>query len=214
MMTYLDDYRNRIGQSSSDSLIDSSKKSVTKMFTSHPFYQSVMINNSPFEAIVVQSKKSEDKQMLLLPDTQIDIGSIALVSGVNYLVFDFLGEGIHDIYPTATLKRCNSTFPIQSNKTKVLKGHNEFGKPLYEETYAINKLEPCVVESKNYSFDSNDQLSLPENTILISLKYQQSDTITLNVEFDMYNTKYKIVNMDYTNIINEKGIIKITAERV
>lgn len=216
-MGYLDLFRQRIlsnGEKSTDGIVNTSKQTIKNNFSNSLFSETVLINGIEYEAIITQEKKSEDKKLLLLPNTTVAIGSTVEMNNNSYLIMDFQGEGIHEIYPSATLKKCNSTYPIKSNKTRVLKGHNQLGKPVYEDTYSIDKLEPCIVDYGTGSTDTESQLVIPKNTIFVTLKYQQSDTIDYNYEFEMYNNKYKIKDIDYTKVINEKGIIKLIAERV
>lgn len=97
---------------------------------------------------------------------------------------------------------------------KTVKGYTQLGKPIYEEFYTVDKLEPCIVETSSGSANTDAQLVIPRNSIFITIKYQPSETIAINYQFTMYNNKYKIVDIDYTKVINEKGIIKILAERV
>jgi hypothetical protein len=213
-LDYLDQYRIRLGDSSKDELKNSSKKNILKKFNSHPYLQSVMINNMATNVIVTQSKKSEDKQLLLMPESKVDIGSNVVIANISYLVMDFQGEGINEIYPSAALKLCNSTYPIKANKTRLLRGHNSLGKPIYEEVYEVDTTTPCIVQMGTDSTNTDAQLVIPRNMMYLTLQYQQSDTLDYNYEFEMYTNKYKIIDIDNTKVINEKGIIKIIAERV
>jgi hypothetical protein len=216
-MSYLNLFRQRIlssGNKPTDGIVNASKQTIKNNFSNSLFSEIVLINGMEYEAIITQDKKSEDKKLLLLPDVQVDIGSVVELNSNLYLIMDFQGEGINEIYPSATLKKCNNTYPIKVNKTSQLKGHNQLGKPVYEDVYSVDKLEPCIVESGNFATDTDSQLVIPKNTLFITLKYQLSDTINYNYEFTMYNNKYKIKDIDYTKVINEKGIIKLIAERV
>jgi hypothetical protein len=216
-MSYLNLFRERIlssGNKSTDGIVNASKQTIKNNFSNSLFSEIVLINGIEHDGIITQKEKSDDKKLLLKPDVQVNIGSVVEVNIDSYLVMDFLGEGINEIYPSATLKLCNSTYPIKSNKTKVLKGHDTFNRPVYENIYSVDRLEPCIVESGNFTTDTESQLVIPKNTMFITLKYQQSDTIAYNYEFEMYNNKYKIKDIDYTKVINEKGIIKLIAERV
>jgi hypothetical protein len=212
MSSYLDRYKSRVNQS--DKLIANTKSSNLKTFNSHPFYSLVDIEGVQTGVIVVQDdNKSEDKKLLFKPDTSINIGTVVKMNELNYLTMDFLGEGINETYPTAILKLCNSTFPIQMNKTQVLVGYDKLNRPVYEDAETI-KQEPCIVETGYYYRGMNDQITLPQDRIMVTLKHQDSPSLQENNEFIMYNSNFKITFIDYSKVINGKGIITITGERV
>ena len=208
---YLTEYANRINKTS---LVESSKQTFIKMFIGNPNYRLQVIDGIQYETLYSQGKNSDEKSLLFTPNTKVDIGSVVEIDINSYLIMDFQGEGINEIYPSATLKKCNSTYPIRLNKTKILKGHNQLGKPIYDEVYEVDRNEPCIVDLGNYTTNTDNQLVIPENVMYLTMRYQQSETLVVNYEFTMYNNKYKITDIDYTKVINDKGIIKVIAERV
>jgi hypothetical protein len=174
----------------------------------------VRINNSINSAMLVYQKYDSESTIkkVIGRIEDIEIGNVLTIDETNWLIITYPED--NKIYRKAEIQLCNSNYPIKTNKTRVLKGHDGLGKPIYQESYAINKVTPCIVETKTSSADTNAQLSFPNNSILITVKYQTSDTLKENFEFNMYNDKYKVINVDYTKVINEKGIVKILAERV
>jgi hypothetical protein len=209
-------YRRRLqrsGNTLQESVINNTTQSANRLFENSPFSQEVLINDAPFEAIVTQGKTNEDKTMLLQSSNSANIGDIVEINTKSYLMLDFKNEGINDIYPTGTLKLCNSTFPIQTDKISVLIGHDEFGRPVYDEQI-ITENVPCIVESR-YSFTRGEhQISLPDSRIEVMLKYYNSETLKLGKEITVYSDPYEIKNIDYTKVINGKGIVVLSAERV
>jgi hypothetical protein len=209
---YLSEYRDRVSKSS---LTEHTKQAFVKMFIGNPNYRVLNINGTQYETLYSQGKNSNEKSLLFVPNTKVDIGSVVDLNSHHYIIMDFQGEGINEIYPSATLKLCNSTYPIKLNKTSnMVWGYNQLGKPMRVETYEIDRLEPCIVEIGNSTANTESQLVIPKNNMYITIKYQQSDTIQIDYEFAMYNNKYKITDIDYTKVIADKGIIKILAERV
>ncbi|WP_299831225.1 hypothetical protein [uncultured Metabacillus sp.] len=199
---------------STNLVISENKQFFNDSFNDSLFYQIVLINDVEFEAIVKQEKKSEDKKLVLRPDTEISVGSVVSVNNSSYLAIDFLNEGINEIYPTATLKLCNSIFPIPGEITKVLIGTDpKTGRPIYDEQVTYTS-EPCIVESQYSKSSEVNQFKVPEGTLVISMKYQTSEKLKIDYEFEMYGSKYKVANFDYTGVIGEKGIMKIIAEKV
>ena len=204
-----------------DGLLSNSKHQINDTFSQSFFTEKALIDGLEQDVILKQEKKSENKKVIFKPDTSINIGTVISINSVNYLTFDFLGDGVYSVYPTATVKLCNATFPIKFNKTKILlrddNGNiikDQFGRPVYKEGYEIEKDEPCIVETKviNSLSDSN-QIQLPNGQIQITLKYQPSDTIQLNYVFNMFNDSFKIIDIDYTKVINNIGIVTIRAKR-
>lgn len=215
-MSYLTEYRNRLRLMGSDvktSTINSTKTSVNNAFTNSLFTDFIKVNGIQFEANITQKKESSDKQVLFRPDTKIDIGSVVEIKGKSYLVIDFIGEGINEIYPTAKLKLCNSTFPIQSNKSQILVGTDSEGRPIYQDTYETTYL-PCVVTDKLYVNNADEQLPLPEGKLLIIVQFIDFNMVKENYEFTMYNSAYKVTSIDYTKVVNNKGYITIHADKV
>jgi hypothetical protein len=178
----------------------------------------IKINNSSTEYEIIVNDANEwqkEVDVIWLVKKSIfqpNVGDFIEFQGNKYLSV-FVPEE-RETYWSSKARLCNSTYPIKLTKTTVLVGHNTLGKPMYKDSYEIDRQEPCIVESRNYATDTNAQLIIPNNSVLITIKYQPSDTLVVNYEFTMYNNKYKIVDIDYTKIINEKGIIKILAERV
>lgn len=217
-MTYLSDYRNRVSLSSSDRLINSSKQNLIDKFNKHPYYQTVLINDIQFDAIVTQSSKSQDKKMLLKPDIDIDIGSVVKIGTNVYLVSDFLSNGINDLYPVATLTQCNYTLQLKGDEIRrTLVGNNRFNEPQYEIVYNTLFI-PCIIKSTTDSFNSTDldqPINLPNGKLRIIITYNEANKIVKeNDEFTIYNRKYKVVGLDFSGVFNEKGIITLNMERV
>ncbi|PLR72313.1 hypothetical protein [Bacillus sp. UMB0728] len=217
-MSYLDLYNRRLnsaGNSSSESIINSTKQSINGSFSSSLGYQTVLIDGVEKESIISQGKTSDDKKILLLPDEKLNIGSLVYIGDFHYLTLDSFNEGINEVYPTGVLKKCNSTLPIQSGKTRVLIGNNpRTGEPIYDWVEGEETLVPCVTETKYSIRENNDKIPIPDGTMLITMQYKESLPIQHNFEFSMYDERYKVLNIDKTKVLNGKGIIVITAERV
>jgi hypothetical protein len=213
---YLDEYRSRLSKMS---LVDHTKQSFVKMFIGNPNYRVLTIDGVQYETLYSQGKVSNEKSLLFTPNTKIDIGSVVLINNNNYLIMDFQSEGINEIYPNATLKLCNSTYPIKSGKTKTLKldsnGNpvlDKFDNPVYIYTEGANINIPCIVESSIIAADENKQLPLPQGQLRVTMSYR--DDIKVNDTFSMYSNSYKIRNIDYTKVINNKGIMVLAVEEV
>lgn len=217
MSDYFQTFKDLVNQKqfqSDNSLMDRNKEVFADNFDTSPLSTTVTVNDVNTVAMVRQEKDSNKKKLIFRPDTKIDIGSVIRIKSSYYLTLDFLSEGINEVYPTAKVQLCNSTLPIQSGKTRVLIGHDRDGRPVYKDEYAVNKLEPCIAETKYLSSNENDQLPLPEGRINITLKYQEADNIQPNKQFSMYGNTFKITDIDLTKVINGKGIMIVSAERI
>jgi hypothetical protein len=216
---YLNQYRDRVNKTAADRLIDHSKQMFTQKFIGNPNYKVLTINGVQFETLYSQGKTSDEKSLLFTPNTKIDIGTVVDLNSNHYLIMDFLGEGINEIYPSATLMKCNSTYPIKGNKTKVLKLDTQgkpildkFGDPVYTYTEGAITNLPCIVESSIIGTDENKQLPLPQGQLRVTMQYRND--VKVNDTFTMYNNTYKIRSINFTKVINEKGIIMLSVEQV
>lgn len=220
-MSYFDVYKSRLkayGNSSDEVTINTSKYIVNKSFDDSLFSTVISIDGVNIDVIVNQGNVSDEKTVLLRPDKVVNKGAIAIIEGLNYLIIDF---DTNKVYPIAKAKLCNSTFPIKTNKTLVQKTdqngnpvYDRFGDPVYIEVGGELVNEPCIVETTFLSRDQNTQLPLPEGRIHITLKYQKADCLKINYEFNMYNSRYKIYDIDYTKTISETGLMTIIANKV
>ncbi len=91
---------------------------------------------------------------------------------------------------------------------------DKFGDPVYQWVDGEEMLIPCIVESSIKNNEANKQLNLPDGRIVITMKYQQIDNVKNNEKFQMYDNTYNIVNIDKTKVINEIGLMTITADIV
>jgi hypothetical protein len=172
----------------------------------------VLINDTVETRLMIYGKygaDSDTKSIIGYP-ADIERGNVVKVDEENWLVISYPVD--NKVYRKAEMRVCNATFPIISDKTKVLKGHDDFGRPIYEYVSNTNHT-PCIVESR-YSFTRSDQqITLPDNRIEIMIKYVESESLQLDAEFEMRDGTYKIKNIDYSQVINDKGILVISAER-
>lgn len=189
------------------------KRTFAENFGNSMVTENVTIDSELYEVMVKQEKNSENKKIILKPDSKVKIGSIVKIKELSYLIMDFLCDGINEIYPTATLKLCNSIFPISSNKTSDLIGYNDFDEPIYDEVL-IEVTSPCVVSNSTQSANTDEPINLPEGQIEVTIPYTESENILEGKEFKMYHATYKIIGIDYTKSINQTGLIIIKGKRV
>lgn len=200
------------GNNNMKNLVSSNKDIVNNNFDSSLFSETVLVDGVSYDVIQTQEKQSEDKKLLFKPDTVINKGAVVVMNNKNYLVTDFLSEGINSIYPTAQLKLCNSIYTIVT-QPKII-GYDSLDNPIYDSTSPTNTDIPCIVESSIPSDSTYQAINLPENRLKITIPYTINSEIAIDKEFNMYNATYKIKGIDYTQSINQVGLMILTGERV
>lgn len=213
-MDYTDRYIHRLnykGSNPNEARSNTSKRITNAQFTTSPSFYVVKLNGIDTDSIVNEDAKYDEKQIFFRPDSLVDIGSVVDYKGKKYLLMSFVDN---EIYPKGDLKFCNSLFPLQSETTKILIGNDpNTGRPIYDEVFTYSN-EPCVAESQYSKSSEVNQFVIPEGRIVITMKYQTSESLALDYEFSMYGNKYRISDFDYTSVIDNKGIMKIIAEKV
>lgn len=179
----------------------------------------VLINNSIESKVLVYQKYDAESTVKKVIGrlSDVEIGNVMTIDNVNWLVITVPEH--NKIYRKAEMQLCNSTYPIKSNKTRVLKVDSngkpvtdKFGDPIYTYTDGTNLNLPCIAESSFMAADENKQLPLPQGQLRITMPYRND--IKVNDTFPMYNNTYKIRNIDYTKVINGIGIMILSVEQV
>jgi hypothetical protein len=173
----------------------------------------VTINETINSRVLIYQKHDADSEtkQVIGQIADIERGNVLKQGDLHWLIITLPED--NKIYRKAEMKLCNSTFPIQMNKASVLVGTDEYGRPEFE-TVESTKQEPCIVEPRYFFKGMVDQMTNPQDSIAVTLKYQESDSLQENQEFDMYKSRYKITFIDYSRVINGKGVITVTGERV
>ncbi|TCJ01082.1 hypothetical protein [Cytobacillus praedii] len=181
----------------------------------------VIINNSINSKVLIYQKwdaNSETKRIIGRIE-DIERGNLIHLEGVDWLITTHPED--NKIYRKAEIRLCNSTFPIESDKTPVLMRdengnviYDDYGMPVFEDVQSETIHEPCIVETKYYFNNRNEQITLPEDRVLITMKYKESKSVDVNHRFDLYKSKFKITFVDYSKVVNGTGIMVVTGERV
>jgi hypothetical protein len=172
----------------------------------------VLINETINSRIMIYGTYGSDSESksIIGRISDIERGNLLNVNGEDWLIVSYPED--NKVYRKAEIKLCNSTFPIQTDKTSVLIGHDEFGRPVYDEQITTITT-PCIVTSRFAFSDSEEQIVLPEGRIELMLKNQPSEYLVNGFEFEMYSEKYKIMNIDRTKVISDTGILTLSCER-
>jgi hypothetical protein len=179
----------------------------------------VSINNSTNSKVLVYQKydAASTVKKVIGRIEDIEIGNVMTIENLNWLIITLPED--NKIYRKAEMQLCNSTYPIKSTRTRVLKLDSQgkpvtdkFGDPVYIYTDGAITSLPCIVESSIIAADENKQLPLPQGQLRVTMSYR--DDVKVNDTFSMYNNTYKIRGIDYTKVINAKGIMVLAVEQV
>lgn len=203
-------YRDRVN--ATGNVIDNSKQLATEQIMNSPSLKYVKLNDG-IDAIpcIVSDKDSFNKrEFLFLPDTVINVGDYVHFDTFTYLATDRKRD---EIYPELTGELCNSEFLSKTLTTKVLIGHDpNNNRPFYEEIEEV-VYTPCLAEYQSF-INNNGTFLLPEGRLKITIKYDSSSNLSLNREFNMYESKFKIVDINLTKVIDGIGIATVISEVV
>jgi hypothetical protein len=185
----LHSYKRRLENGSKNS-IDNTKKFINDNFAQSPFYQIVLINGEEIEAIINDEKTTEEKTLLLRPNTNAEKGKIVELNNHSWLIMDFNND---QIYPTLKLRLCNQLLKSVVDGSEI----------------------PVVALGKRTDFDEDEEyLIVTTNEISIYASYQQAKTFELQDRFTMNLREYEIIGIDdVTEVYEAKGIVKFTMER-
>lgn len=194
--------------SSKDVFVESGKRIFEITKQGFDGYQ-VKING--LDCVAVIQDKYSDKGILkkILIDAPLKTGDVVEIKTDKWLVISPVDPT--PVYNKSYIEISNNTLHIKTGETKVQSGTDPMGRPVYTTTPTFTDL-PCIVKSKYYTSDSNSAINLPNGQSLITIPY--SNLIKENMEFEMYNRKFKIIGIDFSKVINDSGILIITAERV
>ncbi len=160
------------------------------------------------------NEDKEDRKLKCRLSCLIDRGSIVEWKGSAWLVITQVKD--HDVYKECKIYQCNQTLNIQVGAEEKIIDYDPLGRPITKKTPIIYTT-PCIASTKLYinSYTNKDaQINLPYGQIIVQFPYNPDYQVEPDMEFDMYGSHYKIFDIDKTSVINEKGVVKIIAEKV
>jgi hypothetical protein len=213
---YLTSSSNYFSGYENDEFTQNATAAFDELLSNSPESYSVLVNGSDTKQVIIQFK-DESERYLISRIGDVQLGDLLKHKNLDWLVISFPEDNKMNL--TSIMKLCNSTYPIKSNKTKVLKTDSQgkpvldkFGDPVYTYTDGATVNLPCIVESSIIAADENNQLPIPQGQLRVTLSYR--DDVKVNDTFSMYNNTYKIRGIDYTKVVNGKGIITLAVEQV
>lgn len=206
-------YRSRV-VSIREGRINTTKTKIKNNFIDSPSYfpakrGSEDVNIWLYEKSSQSSRIDFIKGIVVEPGKTLTLGEVFIVGSDKWLCIEI--DPLHEVYYKGNVRLCNQTLTLVTSTTRIQTGTDSLGRPIYSETPVLTSWD-CIAESKVVSADLNSAINLPEGKIYIQVPY--SALIQENMEFDMWNAKFKITGFDMSKVIDGIGLLGIYAERV
>jgi hypothetical protein len=219
-MDYLEFYKRKVentGGSETKSMMDASKRFVSRYFKEYPDTQTIQITDFSYTAHdvlvrVTEGKTYKEKRLILYPDTHFDIGCLVDYNNEKWLITDKYENQISD---SLKIELCNGEIVFQTPPTRIPIGTTPWGEEEYQEIPGSTITIPCIIQSVRELYDGNyEQINVVDTRIALKIQNQNNEYISVGIEFEIFNTKYRIYGIDKSQTINDKGVLIILAEKV
>lgn len=226
-MSYLDKHlslMNAEGDSVAEQQFNTTASFIEANFADSPFYRvATLMDGTEIDvrieditaitrANTIESLQFTMKYMHLKPNNTINIGEIVKIDNTFWIVTDFRSD--NPLFPKAKINMCNYELSVPTGVTKIDTGQKDsLGRPVYktENTYSYPH---CFVRSYLANGGLNQAINLPSDTMYITLKY---DDVSKNIKeddiFTLYERTYKVVSIDFSNVIHDIGCISLMVIR-
>lgn len=228
MSDYLNDYKarmNALGNTISEQQFNSTAYFIESKFKDSPFYRVATIISTEEEievrleditaitrANTIETLQMTMKYINLKPNNTINIGEVLKIDDFYWIITDFRSD--NPLFPKAKIFMCNYELSVPTGTTKIDTGQKDsLGRPVYktENTYSYPH---CFVRSYLANGGLNQAINLPSDTMYITLKY---DDVSKNIKeddiFTLYERTYKVVSIDFSNVIHDIGCISLMVIR-
>lgn len=166
--------------------------------------------------LLIRDKYSENegatKRTVIGQIDDFKCGSVVEYKDNKWIVITYVLSD-HEIYDKGVIEICNNTLVIETDPIQTLTGYDPMGRPIYVETPSTPLEIPCITTTSIKDYEKGVGTNLPDGILQITIPYLEHEKLAINTNFNMYNGNYKIVGLNYSDVINQNGIIKITAER-
>lgn len=162
---------------------------VNDMFAKSPSYRIVKINGVEADCII-NRKKSKKIDLLLRPNSVVDLGSYVEIEDDTYLIVDSLDN---EVYPKADVELCN----------RVLK---------WKDSTGIIREYQCSAQGETYEVDDTKVLYSSEGELKVQVQYNQdTKTIKPQMRFIFDETAYEVSSIDsVSDVYKGKGVLSLT----
>lgn len=210
-MSFLDIVRARNGIQGNNygqSVKNTSLNKIERLFRDSPNYRVVKIDDIDTEVIIDKGKTSEDKKLLLKPNTTINKGSVVIFDSKSHLMIE-VNSDVNNIYPAATIQLCNSTIQLSGTQTVTVIDDPLWGKT-EQITYSDPIAIPCIVETSVRTDNTDEAINLPMGQVIITIKYMEHEELDIDKQLTVFGDNYKINGFDKS----KQGLLIIYGEKV
>lgn len=217
-MSYFDAYKARVspnGETMQDAIIGTTKRQAFNNIMNSPTLSYVRLNDdvNPVPVIASDKETFHKRVFLFVPDSVINVGDYIHQTGnATYLAVD-KDQDDFGIHPQLIGELCNEVFEMKTDATRVIIGHNDFGRPIYRDIGAQDLKIPCVLTTKIYSTVENSAIPLPDGAMIVRMPYIVDKIPKVNYVFSHRGNPYKVTTISYENVVNEIGFVEIRLQR-
>jgi hypothetical protein len=196
-MSYFDTYKSRVksdGNTPSDSFSNATKHLINESFMDSPTYSKIDIGGIDYDVRITDEEKIDEKKLLFRPDTSVEVGLYANISGNKWLILNFDSDRIT---PKSIIKKAD----------RIIK---------WKDSNGILHQEPCVLESVFYEENRDgDYFYTPKGNIRIYTQYNESTKKILDqMRFVFGNNVYLVGTIDnFSYVYDDKGYIILYLEK-
>ncbi|MEK5036302.1 hypothetical protein MKY96_33155 [Paenibacillus sp. FSL R7-0302] len=200
-MSFTDHYRRKLsrdGNGDADAVFNHTMQIADRKFMNSPNARKVKINGIETDVRVLDGDTSQEKNLLLRPNTTADIGSLIELKDSEYwLAFDILGE---EISPKLSIQSCNDYLRwIDANGL------------LHEHI-----VRAAATRSTKYDIQTDKmQVEMLVGGIYAYVQAnEETKTITSSQRFILGGSVYEVAGVDDVSNVNQygKGVLQITCK--
>ncbi|APH05844.1 hypothetical protein [Bacillus weihaiensis] len=171
----------------------------------------VLINGETTKVLITNPSISEAEERYIHTLSDVSRGDLVELEGEYYLVITESITKRNSKYK-ALIRHCNYVINIPGETTKTQVGTDVFGLPIYEYIEGESIFVPIIIEKTMFSVSQSSAIRLPNNQMSLILQDNSSnkDMFKINYEYDLYESKWKVINRDFT----KNGLLILTCEIV
>lgn len=216
-MSAIGDYKNRVHRSGSirDSQINNFQYALNTSFELSPAYTVVSFNSAtPSVGVWIVSAPGSNlnrKKIIMKPGDSVNVGDLVTLDSGKWMCIQ--AEKNNPLNESGIIVLCNGILTILYDTITEIIGYDDLGRPIKDETQ-IYKNYDCFVQSKTrLQVEEDRSINIPDGRIFVSIQYDPNLKIDNKKEFDLYGMVWRVVEMDYTNVIGNVGVLSFMAER-
>lgn len=173
----------------------------------------VMIDDVEYKAVIHSKSSSQrlydDERYMLLKGKGVKKGSVVEHDGKTWITHKF--PEYNGIYSKTEIRLSNYFFTFKTESEMVQIGEDWRGNPIYEDVSSEELTVPSITDTISRFADSGDPINLPDGTYWITIPYKYRKYFKIGDTIDLYDMKFKVNDIDYTQLIEDEGFIRLYA---